>query len=226
MLYRGRRWPELILVVAGFFMAYVVQQYYTFATSTLKRLIITPRYLLPLVPVIAFGMAESVPRLWRALQQRSSPAMRARMETWSPRVVCLWLAGVTVMAFSVHPTFSLWSDTQARVRDALADNVSADAVLVTNYMATRKFIDDVGRKYTTLNQRDVVPEDAASLADRYGEVMVAFLDRSDSEFWRSDMVDTAAFLAGIDRDTALVFDERMTSTDRLRVWRVRGSASP
>ncbi len=64
MLYRGRRWPELFIIVAGFFGAYLVQKYYTFATSTVKRMIITPH---DLVPVLAFGMAESLPRLRRGV---------------------------------------------------------------------------------------------------------------------------------------------------------------
>lgn len=226
MLYRGRRWPELIIVVAGFFAAYVIQQYYTFATSTFKRLIITPRYLLPLVPVIAFGMAESVPRTWRALLARSSEDARARLEAWGPRLVTLWLAGVTLMAFAVHPTFSFWSNTQADIRDALAENVPADEVLITNYMATRKFIDDVGRNFTTVNNRDVVPADAESMVDRYGTINVAFLDRTDSLYWREDIPRTEEFLANVKREKTLVLDERLSSTDRLRIWRVRGAASP
>ena len=28
-------------------------------------MVVTPRYVIPIVPVIVFGMAESVPRLWR-----------------------------------------------------------------------------------------------------------------------------------------------------------------
>jgi hypothetical protein len=67
MLHRGRRWPELIIIVAGLFGAYLVQKYYTFATSMVKRMIITPHDLLPLVPVLAFGMAESLPRLRRGV---------------------------------------------------------------------------------------------------------------------------------------------------------------
>jgi hypothetical protein len=67
MLYRGRRWPERSIIVAGFFGAYLMQKYYTFATSTVKRMIITPHDLLPLVPVLAFGMAESLPRLRRGV---------------------------------------------------------------------------------------------------------------------------------------------------------------
>ena len=62
--------PELDSGVECIWRAYRVQKYYTFATSTVKRMIITPRTLLPLVPVLAFGMAESVPRLWRGV---SSP---------------------------------------------------------------------------------------------------------------------------------------------------------
>lgn len=221
LLYRGRRWPELCIAVVGFVSVYLIQRYYTYETSELKRLITTPRYLLPIVPVMAFGMAESVPRLWRAGLERASPTAHASLETWAPRLIGLWVGGILLASVAVHPAFHVWSSTQAEIRDALAKNIDDDAVLITNYMATQKFLDEMDRKYTTLDQRNMEPEKVEQLADRYGEVYVAFLDRSDSKFWRRNMQDTAAFLAAIDRRREVVFDERMTPTDRLRIWRVQ-----
>ena len=61
--------------MAGFVTAYLIQTYYTYTTSALKNMVITPRYLIPIVPVMVFGMAESTPRLWRRwLQAATRPA--------------------------------------------------------------------------------------------------------------------------------------------------------
>jgi len=47
LLYRGRRWPELCIAVAGFVVAYLIQINYASATSVLKNSVVTPRYLIP-----------------------------------------------------------------------------------------------------------------------------------------------------------------------------------
>ena len=65
LLYRGPRRPELCVSIVGFVTIYLIQEYYVTTSSTLKSLVVTPRYLTPIVPVMVFGMAESVPRLWR-----------------------------------------------------------------------------------------------------------------------------------------------------------------
>lgn len=220
LLYRGRRWPELAIVVAGFFTAYLIQRYYTEETATLKNLIITPRYLLPLTPVIVFGMAESVPRLWSRLLERFGPGGHLGLERWRPRVVAAWAAAVLFAALCVHPAFYLWSETQARIRDAIVDVTATDAVMVTNYMATRKFLNELERKYRPVDSRQISAEDANDLVERYGEIYVVFVDRSDSEWWRKDMDLNADFMQDLDRKPSLLLDERMSPTDHLRIWRV------
>jgi len=219
LAYRGRRWPELCIAVGAFFTAYVVQEYYTFATSFVRNAILTPRYLLPLIPVVIFAMAESVPRLWRALLARASEPTRMRLERAAPRAIALWASGVAIAAIAVHPVFQYWSASQARIRDALREQIDREAVLVTNYMATRKFIDDLDRKYVTVWHEQITPDEAEALVDRHGEVFLAILDRSDSSFWRNHQGETEAFRSAIERPAELRFDEQITSIERLRIWR-------
>jgi hypothetical protein len=220
LLYRGRRRPELLVVVVGFFTAYLIQRYYTFATSMVKNLVNTPRYLLPLVPVMSFAMGESVPRLWRRLLEGAGEERRRTLERWGPRAVGAWVAGVAVLAVCVHPAFYLWSGTQARIRNAIVENTDNQAVLVTNLHATRKFIDELDQKYRPVDSRDISVQDANALVQRYGEVYVALLDRSDSAFWRKDMALNAEFAAGLAPELVLLVDREMSPTDHLRIWRV------
>lgn len=220
LLYRGRRRPELVIAVALFFTLYLIQRYYTYATSPVKRMIITPRYLLPLVPVVAFAMAESVPRLWRRLLERTSEARRRRLSTWAPRLVTLWVAGIAGATLAVHPAFHLWSETQARMRNAFAAHAPPDAILVTNSTGTRKFIDELSRKHLTVDARRVGGPDVRRLLERHGELYLALLDRSDSEFWRAEMQTHRGILDAL-VDSELLYDEQVTGTDRLRIWRAR-----
>lgn len=218
---RGRRWLELRIAVASFFTAYLIQTYYTFSTSFLKNTIITPRYLLPLVPLLAWGSSESMPRLWGDLKARVGPARRAALERWQPRVIALWAAGVVTAALLVHPLFWRWSQTQARIRDAIREVVDPQAVIVTNYMASRKFFDELEFRYRPVDTADIRAEQASELAQRYGQIQLVLVDRSDSEYWRELGRYNADFVAAVTPEPRLLIDEQMSPTDRLRIWRVQ-----
>jgi hypothetical protein len=53
--------------------------------------------------------------------------------------------------------------------------------------------------------------------------VIAFLDRSDSEWWRADRDSNAEFLARLGLPLTLELDLQATPTDRLRIWRVRAA---
>ncbi len=223
LLYRGRRWPELRIAVAFFVISYLIQSYYTFATSTLKNAIITPRYVIPIIPVMAFAMAESVPRLWRALLDRLNDAWRHRAAVAAPPLVALWIIGVGLAAVAVHPIFFAWSATQANIRDAIEEHVGHDAVIVTNYMATRKFLNEFERSYLPVHYQDVGVEGTDALVERYGDVYIVFLERTDSEYWRNEGGTYPKFLADLAYEPELTYEFDATSTDHLRIWRVRAA---
>lgn len=220
LLYRGRRWPELVITVAGFFTAYLLQRNYTGSTSILKNLVNTPRYLLPLLPLMVFGMAESVPRMWERLLERVGQARRPHLDRWRFRVVAAWAGGVLVATLCVNPVFYLWSETQARIRDAIEATIHDDDVLVTNYLATRKFINELGRRYLPADSRTISVADANALVEHYGEIYMVFVDRSDSSWWREDAVLNAEFVKEVVPKPVLLVDRQMSATDRLRIWRV------
>lgn len=220
LLYRGQRWPELCIAVAGLVTAYLVQVHYTFTSSLLKNLVITPRYVIPIVPVIAFGMAESVPRLWRRWLQVVPAPRRETLRAAAGGVLVLWIGGVTLASFAVHPAFAMWSAGQGEIRDAIHATIDPKVVLLTNYPATHKFLPELELKYLALDRGEIDTETANSLVQRHRELYIVFLDRSDSEYWRQDAMRNAEFILKIRPAPQLNFDRQITPTDRLRIWRV------
>jgi hypothetical protein len=217
LTYRGRRRPEVVASVALFFLFYLAQGFGQIESAFLKRLVVGLRYFDPLLPVLAFAMAESLPRQLAALLAR----VRARRaaEGLLGTAAALWVAGTLVACLAVHPMLARWSGRQASIRDAIEEHVPRDAVLVTNGTGLRKFIDDVARPYTTLWRYELTDEQLAALRDRHGGYFVALLDRSDSAYWVADAEANEAFVARLEVGPPLV-DLRATATDRLRIWRV------
>jgi len=115
---------------------------------------------------MVFGMAESVPRLWQHLLNRSTPARRRQFDAAARRVVVAWIAGVLLVSFAVHPVFASWSTKQGEIRDAIADVIDPEAVIVTNFMATRKFLPELKLKYLAVNRAVINVETANSLVGR------------------------------------------------------------
>lgn len=217
LCYRGRRRPEIVATVASFFLFFLGQAYGMTASSFAKRLVVALRYFDPLLPVLAFAMAESVPRQIHALLARLPE--RKRFERLAAAAIGLWIAGAFAVGLAIHPVLSRWSAGQASIRSAIETHVARDAVLVINGTAIRKFVDDLARPYVTLWRDDVSPEDLAELKRRHGGYMVAFLDRNDSDYWRDDAARNEAFVGRLGAGEPLV-DLRISATDRLRIWRV------
>jgi hypothetical protein len=76
LAYRGRRWPELVLTVVASVVFFSLYGYSAEESGLQKRLVLAPRYFLPLLPVIAFAAAEVAPRLWGRIRSRGLLARR------------------------------------------------------------------------------------------------------------------------------------------------------
>jgi hypothetical protein len=222
LAYRGRRWPELLGGICLFVLFYFLHSFGPGASSFSKRLVIELRYFVPLLPLLAFAMAESVPRLWKRVLEGRLRSWRPLLEATAAGLVVLWLAGVASASVAVHGVLGAWSESQAVIRDEI-QRVTGEGVLVTNLPATKKFTRQMDRPYVVLDRDEVTPEDAAALAQRHDQFFIAFLDRSDAEYWEKDRRKNAAFVASIQPPPVLEVDHQATSTDRLRIWRVSRS---
>jgi len=222
LLYRGRRRPELLASVVLFVGFYVSYRYSAAESGPARQLVLGLRFFVPLLPLLVFAMAESVPRLWRRLLADRPERRRLGLERLAGFVLVAWLFGVAGAATLVHPVFDRWSAHQAEIRDEIHRLVKEDAVLITNLSATKKFIPWLSPQYLPLNRASLPIEHANRLALFHREFFVVLLDRSDSATWREDARANAAFVAGLEPRPALLLDREVTRTDRLRIWRVVG----
>jgi len=225
--YRGRRWPELIVAVNLFVLLYLLQGYFMGGTSPLKRMVLTARYMFPILPLVALAAADVVPRFWRRLRERSPGAHRKALEAGGAGALALWVGTVAVAAVVVHPVYAAWSSTQGQIRDAIESNTDPAGVLVTNIEFTRKFMNEFDSKYLPISREGMSPDIAMDLATRFGSFRIVLLDRNDGPYGFEQARLNAEFMASIEpMKPALLFDREMTATDRLRVWRVDRAELP
>jgi 4-amino-4-deoxy-L-arabinose transferase-like glycosyltransferase len=219
LAYRGRRASELRITVVVFFVFFLLQGWGMTASDLPKRLVIALRYFLPLLPLLVFAMAECVPRLWLAQRERllrTAPDFERILAT----ALAVSFLGMTGAAGAVHVAYDRWSASRAEIRDLIDRTAPADALLVTNWWATRKFAGELERRYLPVDRSEVTPERALELADRHGGLFVVLLDRSDTAHWREDAGRNQAFVDGLAGRAVLELDRAVSPTDRLRVWRV------
>jgi hypothetical protein len=218
-LYRGPRRVEVITSIFALVLFYFMQVQLSPYTSFAKRVVLGLRYLIPVLPVMAFAMAESVPRLARRLSDGWGGNHRPRLQVLMSTLVLLWIAGIACASITVHWAFGRWTDSQGGIREAIEQVVPTESVLVTNYPQTFKFTGQFDRLFLLVDRATTPPTEIEKLSQRYGEFYLVLLDRSDSAYHRADVVENAAFVASLRPAPELLFDRSFTATDRLRIWR-------
>jgi hypothetical protein len=223
-LYRGPRRPELIASVfltLGFFLIY---GYSGEQSGTLKRLVLGPRFLIPLLPVIVIALAEVVPRLWRS----SVVGRTSRLNRLITPVACVIALGVYLEGSTAHWYLGSWSAKQRAIVEAIYANTSERAAIVDDDLSSSKFINELYGKRTAVDYRTMKPDDLPRLLKVHGAVQLALLYRQDSEFWKQHSVAKDQFMATAAAVCKLdpVLDQAFTATDRLKVWNVRSCGAP
>jgi hypothetical protein len=225
LAYRGRRRPEVIASLVGFLGVYLAQPYSMEGTAPMKRMVLALRYLIPILPLVAFAMAESVPRVGRHLLEQRQGKARFRFERVARGGLATALAALAVACVAVHPKFSAWASTQAEIRDEIHRRVPVEDVFITNWQATRKFFSELDLKFKPIWPNLIRPEDVPDLVEQYGRIFIVFLDRTDSEMWRRDMKANAEFVLALELTPDLLVDRQVSPTDRLRIWQIGRAAS-
>lgn len=223
LAYRGRRWPELRACVVLFLAFYLLQSYSTVASGFPRRVVLALRYLIPLVPVLAFASAEAAPRLWRAVSARLGAASAQRLERTAPALLALFVGAIALAAFAVHPAFKAWSATQARIHHEISQRVGADSVVVTNGNATSKYTEWLARRYRPAQVVRTSADDVRGMIRRHGQVVVVLLDRSDTEHWRETLRRNEELLRELGSPPPEL-DVQVSAVERLRIWRLRAAA--
>jgi hypothetical protein len=220
LAYRGARRPELVATVAVFVLLHLSYSYSAEASGWAKRLVLAPRYFIPLLPVLSFASAEVWPRLAERLRERASPAAVRRLEAGAGVALLASLTLLACLLVGVQRVHERWGAHQAVIRSAIYENTDEGSVIVTNWRATGKFIDLLYGDRVVLRRENLTPRDVERLVERSGAFYVVFLDRSDSEFWRRNAMENGLFLGRLRVERKPVLDLQATPSDRLRIWRV------
>jgi len=222
LLYRGPRRPEVLLTIVGWVVFYLAYQYSGRESGALKQLVQGPRYFIPLVPLIAFAMAESLPRLWTRWQADAGPR-RNLLHGAGVTVVGLWALGVAAAAFGIHPAMDRYNRSQATMVKALYAHTTPNSAIVTNLLATGKFINELYGPRVFVHRGHLRPSEVPRLLALNGSVQLAFLNRLDSDYYRQDAAKSDDFVRGTAAYCRLVplHDKAHTATDHLRIWDVR-----
>jgi hypothetical protein len=206
--YRGRYWPELVATVAVvviFFSSYSYSGQYS---GPIRNLILGPRYLIPLIPMVAIGFA------WLAGQPSLEYQRRRLLEG-------AVFGGALFVAAAVHPIIWVWTQQQSLLVRALYQFTSSEAVLVTETGATAKYLNELYGERSIIGRDELTPEELARIrADR--PVQLVFLDRADSDYWRTTARDNATYTSRVGALCKLnqLTDHWSRNGDRLRIWNV------
>ncbi len=216
--YRGRRQREVIgagLLPILFFCLY---EYTASESGGLKSLILSNRFLIPVVPVLAFTLACTLPRGWEAVRKRFLPGSGGLEKR-----AALLLGGFAAAAsFSVHVFMHEWNASQAEIRSALFENTSENVLVVTNSRLTRKYLSGFEGHRKLVDLLLLKPHALELILGLPQGFDIALLERNDSSYWTRQSALYQEALKKI-RGTArmqLKYDTRVTPTSRVRVWHV------
>jgi 4-amino-4-deoxy-L-arabinose transferase-like glycosyltransferase len=225
--YRGERRRALqatVLCVLLFFSAY---EYAGHESGLLKQLVLSTRFMIPLVPLITLAMADVVPRAWAALLRRGEGVARLLtvLRSWA---VGGWVVAVCAACVLVHWVHRRWSDSQLAVVQTIYSTTSSDSALLTTPSETEKFLSGVYGSREVLNRYLTTPNQVAQVLERGQPAYLVFLERSDSDFFKNLAADDEAYVHDVESQCSLSLesDRSYTATDRLRIWRVDACRAP
>jgi 4-amino-4-deoxy-L-arabinose transferase-like glycosyltransferase len=214
VLYRGRRWPELVSTVVLFTLFHLAYSYGAVESGGLKRLVLGLRFYIPLLPVLAIALAEWLPRAWSRLPESRRRALDdvVRIGAWAG-VVAL---GVGLIA--THALFARWSATQGEIAAAIYSNTPDNAVVVSDFVTSVKFMNGIYGPRRNVDLRQLSPEIRRGLLSRDDALYVVLLDRLDSTFMRARSRDNAMLVEALSLPEPLL--DRNFAAERLRIWRI------
>ena len=203
VLYRGERWVEVLSTVVLVFIFFSLYSYSGQDSGFLRSFVLAPRYMIPLVSVLALAIAGLVE------ETVSSERLRRGVE-----VALLVAAGLVTC--TVHPLLHHWAEERAELMRALYAATSEDALLVTEPGATAKYLNGLYGPRTMVDKREVPPGQVSELLRR-GPVQLVFVDREDSDYWRTMARLNEQYLEAVGKVCTLRPRTDLAMHERLRV---------
>jgi len=229
LFYRGKRWAELVATVVIYVGIFIDWNYNGAASGGLKQWILSLRFLIPVLPIVAFAMAHTCPRWYRAVSENFSPERRLALQGISRRVVALWLTGIAGVGLLVNWRSEVWSRNTENVVKTVYANTDPAEPIMADQPATVKFLNELhGQRLLVdldLNNEsnEVRRYQLMRLLERNKMVQIVLFGRDDSEYWLSKSKDDEVFIAAISQQlhATLKLQQRFPGLGVLRIWNVR-----
>lgn len=227
--YRGKRWIELIATVVAYVGMFIDYNYNGASSGGLKQWMLSLRFLIPLTPIVAFAMAQSGQRWYKAVVRFLRPERRAAFERTARGAVALWVIGIVVVGLLVNWRSQLWSKLHEDVVTAVYSNTDQALPIMADQPATVKFLNELNgqRMLVDLDLGNVSDQvrrfELLRLLDRHPTVQIILFGRDDSTYWLKKANDDEAFVAAISQQlhATLKLERRFPGLGVLRIWNVR-----
>ncbi len=228
LFYRGKRWIELVTTVVVFIGVFVDWNYNGAPSGGLKQWMLSLRFLIPVTPVVAFAMAHTCPRWYRAISKSLSPENRIKFQRVSRGAVALWVTGIVGVGLLVNWRSQLWSQLHNDVVKVVYANTDPAQPIMADLPATVKFLNELNgrRMLVDLDLGDESNEvrryQLLRLLERNKAVQIVLFGRDDSEYWLNKSKDDEVFIDAISQQlhATLKLQQRFPGLGVLRIWNV------
>jgi 4-amino-4-deoxy-L-arabinose transferase-like glycosyltransferase len=225
-LYRGRRWPELVATTFSFTLLFVLYDYNASPSSGLKQWVLAPRFFIPMLPILAFAMAHTLPIWWTRLLARFRMQHRPTWQAFGRGAVVVWLAGIAIVGFITNRYHAGWGNNHDQIVQAVYSNTDPSHPVLTDIPATVKFLNELHGRRIEGDLMGMSETDIHRLLARYGAVNVMFFDRDDSDYWVQKAQNNRVVIENLTKQypATVALQQRFPGLGVLQIWKI-GSRS-
>jgi len=130
-----------------------------------------PRFFIPLLPVLAFAMAESVPGLFNSF------SLKFKFRHF---ILKGGIALITIGIVFTNVLFHEWAEVHEDIQGKITEYVPENSAVITNFQSTLKYVSELQGYQSRINYFEVSPEQV----ERIGDAYIIFVQRSESSYWR------------------------------------------
>jgi hypothetical protein len=229
LFYRGKRWIELVVTVFVYVGIFIYWNYNGAASGGLKQWVLSLRFLIPVIPIVAFAMAHTCPRWYRDILRWLRPENVPAFRRACRGVMAAWVAGIVVVGFVVNWRSEAWSKLHEDVAQSVYANTDPSQPVMADLPATVKFLNELHGQRMLVDldlgvaNNDVRRSQVVQLLDRHKMVQIVLFGRDDSEYWLNKSKDDQAFIADISQKLHATqkVQQRFPGLGVLRIWDVQ-----
>ena len=220
--YRGLRWPELTSTVALFVGMFIVYNYDAAASGGPKQWVLSLRFMIPLLPILAFAMAHTGPRWYAAFLRRMPESNRRAWTKVADWGVAIWLIGILAAGLLVNWQIERWSASHRDVVTALYANTVPAEPIVADTPATVKFLNELYGRRMVAELTGMSLQQVRALIDRHKTIQIVLFERDDSDYWLTKSSQHSKFISDVSGEFAasLKLERRFPGLGVLRIWSV------